>query len=240
MGYLVNAVATGLEYADKYRVPEMLNKARCSSNAVDMTVTKIDTLIREKGAPVLKTIDSKLDTGVTTVTEKKDEVMALALKKKTAAVEFATDKMTIVTVPVKEQTEKITARVKDAKAYTIEQANEVKTKLVEKAQVAVTASKSKIDIVQSTAIDGKAKLEKKLLLGAQKVDQVLKVDGYTEKAASYAVQTTDSCLAYSMTKATSLVQFALTLPATAEYAAKYTKETTAKTTAYVRACRPRP
>jgi len=234
MGYLVNAVATGLEYADKYRVPEMLNKARCSSNAVDMTVTKIDTLIREKGAPVLKTIDSKLDTGVTTVTEKKDEVMALALKKKTAAVEFATDKMTIVTVPVKEQTEKITARVKDAKAYTIEQANEVKTKLVEKAQVAVTKSKSKIDIVQSKAIDGKAKLEKKLLLGAQKVDQVLKVDGYTEKAASYAVQTTDSCLAYSMTKATSLVQFALTLPATAEYAAKYTKETTAKTTAYVK------
>ena len=30
------------------------------------------------------------------------------------------------------------------------------------------------------------------------------------------------------------MQFALTLPATAEYAAKYTKETTAKTTAYVK------
>jgi len=234
MGYLVNAVATGLEYADKYRVPEMLNKARCSSNAVDMTVTKIDTLIREKGTPLIKNIDSKLDTSITTVTEKKAEVVALATKKKAAAVEFATAKATIVTVPVKEQTAKITARVETAKAYTIEQANEAKTKLVEKAQKAVTASKSKMDVVQTKAINGKAWAEKELLVGAQKVDKVLKVDGITEKAASYAVQTTDSCLAYSVTKATQMVQIALALPAKAEKAVEYTKETTAKTTAYVK------
>jgi len=234
MGYLVNAVATGLEYADKYRVPEMLNKARCSSNAVDMTVTKIDTLLREKGSPLIKNIDSKLDTGITTVTGKKDEVIALATKKKTEAVEFATAKTAIVTVPVKEQTAKITARVETAKAYTIEQANEVKTKIVEQAQVAVTASKTKIDMVQSKAANSKQYAEKQLLVGAQKVDKVLKVDGITEKAASYAVQTTDSCIAYSVSKATKMVQLALALPATAEKAVEYTKETTAKTTAYVK------
>jgi len=234
MGYLVNAVETGLEYADKYRVPEMLNKARCSSNAVDMTVTKIDTLLREKGSPLIKTIDSKLDTSLTTVTEKKAEVIALATQKKTAAVEFATAKAEIVTVPVKEQAAKITARVETAKAYTTEQANEVKTKLVEKAQVAVTASKKKIDMVQNKAVNGKAYAEKQLLVGAQKVDKVLKVDGITEKAASYAVQTTDSCIAYSVSKATKMAQLALALPATAEKAVEYTKETTAKTTAYVK------
>merc|ERR1712224_626053 len=51
---------------------------------------------------------------------------------------------------------------------------------------------------------------------------------------SYAVQTTDSCIAYSVSKATQMVQLALALPAKAEKAVSYTKETTAKTTAYVK------
>jgi len=89
-------------------------------------------------------------------------------------------------------------------------------------------------MVQNKAVTGKAFAEKQLLVGAQKVDKVLKVDGITEKAASYAVQTTDSCIAYSVSKATKMVQLALALPATAEKAVEYTKETTAKTTAYVK------
>lgn len=245
MGYLVNAVQTGLEYAEKYHVQQLVNKVRTSSNAVDMTLTKVDSLIREQGTPIVEKIDVQLDSRVAQAQEKKEEVLKIienCREKKTQAVEYAQGKLTVVTDPVYERTAQVKAKVNSTKQYVYEQAEEKKEKLYEKAQEAVTTSKAQIDLVQTKASSSKAYAEKQLLSGAQKVDKVLKVDErlgspYTEKAASYAVKTADRALGYSFEKAQLLVNKSLTVPLTLkermEKSVAFAKDKTSKTKAFV-------
>lgn len=233
MGYIKSVVNTGMEYAEKYRVPEMVSKARSSSTTVDMTVGKLDTLILTplvaKGTPLVETIDTQLDSRV---------AQAQDLSAKTVG--FAQEKLTVVTELKNEKTalvkDYVFAKAEETKGYALAKAEETKGKLLEKAQGAVTVSKAQLDVVQTTAISSKAYAEKKLLGGAQEVDKRLG-SPYAEKAASFAVQTADRTLKYSTETAQLLLTKTLAMPLTLkermEKGQERVKETVGKATALV-------
>jgi len=203
MGYIKSVVNTGMEYAEKYRVPEMVSKARNSSTTVDVTVGKLDTLILTplvaKGTPLVETIDTELDSRVAQATK---------------VVEYAQEKLTEnVTEPLTEKTALVKGKVSTTKDYALTRVEETKGKLLEKAQGAVTVSKAQLEVVQTKAISSKAYAEKTLLVGAQEVDKRLG-SPYAEKAASYAVKTTDRVLNYSTETAQLLLKKTLAMPLT--------------------------
>jgi hypothetical protein len=223
MGYIVNAVQTGLGYAEKYQLPELINKARVSSTAVDKTVSKLDSLLREQGTPLMKKMDSKLDSSLVAVTCKKAELTEFTSGKIALAKEFKDEKVA-----------QVTAKVETTKKFTYGQVADKKAMLYKKAEGAVETSKAQISVVQSKAVTTKACAEKKLTTGAKALDAKFGT-AHASKATTYALENANTLLAYSYSQAESMISAATDLPALVQKRYAQGLAYTSETKAYVAA-----
>jgi hypothetical protein len=100
MGYIKKVVDTGVEFADQYKVPEYVAKARDSSKLIDDASLKIATLYCEKGSPLLQQIDeltaAKINTALDIANSKVEQAQKLktvaagkVIEKKTEAIKMA-------------------------------------------------------------------------------------------------------------------------------------------------------
>jgi hypothetical protein len=224
MGYIKSVVNTGMEYAEKYRVPELVSKARSTSTTVDMTVGKLDTLILTplvaKGAPLVETLDTQLDSRVAQAKGLPAKAKGFAQEKLTVMTEFKDEKTALVKGTVLDTKDKLREKAEETKGKLREKAEETKGKLREKAEETkgmllekAEETRGKLQGVQATAISSKAFAETKLLGGAQEVDRRLGRP-YAGQAASLAVRTADRALAYSTETAQLLLTKTLAMPLT--------------------------
>lgn len=158
MGYLKSVVQSGMELADRYKMPEYVEKARQTSYYADIAVGKIDLLLCEQGSPLLTKVDemtaakiqATLDLASAKVEQAQSirtEVMGVVEKKKTEVKDITK----ATTAKVQAKTSEALALAQQKKAKAIEKVIEKKTMAYKKAQETGTiAMKKASDVCEAS------------------------------------------------------------------------------------------
>jgi hypothetical protein len=162
MGYIKKVVQTGAEFADSFKMPEYVAKARESSKIIDVASEKIETFYCEKGSPLLTMVDeltaSKIDTALAVANNKVEQAQTL----KTAAAAKVQEKTTEA-IEIAKQT-KATALEKGVKAKEdgLAKYNQLKMFSSKKADETKTIMRKRIIYASEEASRLEQTLEKKL------------------------------------------------------------------------------
>jgi hypothetical protein len=92
MGYIKKVVDTGVEFADNYKMPEYVAKARESSKIIDAASLKIENFYCEKGSPLLQMVDELTATKINAALETSQKAKQESIEKYEAFKMFSRQK----------------------------------------------------------------------------------------------------------------------------------------------------
>jgi oligoribonuclease (3'-5' exoribonuclease) len=195
MGYLANVVQSGKQLADRYHMPEYVEKARQTSYYADKAVGKIDLLLCEQGSPLLDKVDkmaeakiqATLDLASAKVEQAqniKTEVTGLVAQKKTKAIELTT----ATTAKVQATTSEALAIAKKTKMKALE-------KVMEKKKMACQTATDVCEVSTKTLEKAKATAEQTEY--GKKMVSIVKMA--TESVYTYGTFVVEKSMALPMT-----------------------------------------
>jgi hypothetical protein len=162
MGYIKKVVDTGVEFAENYKMPEYVAKARGSSKIIDVASEKIENFYCAKGSPVLKMIDEltaeKINTALAVANTKVEQAQTL----KTAAAAKVQAKKTEAIEMAKQTKATAYDKTIKTKEQGLEKYNELKIFSAKKVDETKTIMRKRVIYASEEACKLEEKLEKKL------------------------------------------------------------------------------
>jgi len=203
MGYIKKVVDTGVEFADSYKMPEYVAKARESSKLIDDASLKIATLYCEKGSPLLDMVDELTAAKINTALDIANTKVEQAQKLKTVATGKVIEKKTEAIEMAKLTKASLTTKTIQAKQEGIAKYTALKIDVSKKVDETKSIMRKRAIHAKEEAVHFGQGLEKKLKEKAEKNE-------YADKVASVYFKAKEQVMVYGE----ALVKKSLSLPLT--------------------------
>jgi hypothetical protein len=203
MGYIKKVVDTGVEFADSYKMPEYVAKARESSKLIDDASLKIATLYCEKGSPLLDMVDELTAAKINTALDIANTKVEQAQKLKTVATGKVIEKKTEAIEMAKLTKASLTTKTIQAKQEGIAKYTALKIDVSKKVDETKSVMRKRAIHAKEEAVHFGQGLEKKLKEKAEKNE-------YADKVASVYFKAKEQVMVYGE----ALVKKSLSLPLT--------------------------
>jgi len=203
MGYIKKVVDTGVEFADSYKMPEYVAKARESSKLIDDASLKIATLYCEKGSPLLDMVDELTAAKINTALDIANTKVEQAQKLKTVATGKVIEKKTEAIEMAKLTKASLTTKTIQAKQEGIAKYTALKIDVSKKVDETTSIMRKRAIHAKDEAVHFGQGLEKKLKEKAEKNE-------YADKVASVYFKAKEQVMVYGE----ALVKKSLSLPLT--------------------------
>jgi len=203
MGYIKKVVDTGVEFADSYKMPEYVAKARESSKLIDVASEKIENFYCLKGSQYLQMVDELTAAKINTALDIANNKVEQAQKLKTAAAGKVSEKKTEAFEMAKLTKATIEDKTSKAKQDGIAKYTAFKIEASKKVDETKTIMRKRYNHVSEEAVQFGQTLETKLKEKASKNE-------YANKVLLVVLKTKEQVIIYGE----AIVKKSLSLPLT--------------------------
>jgi hypothetical protein len=214
MGYIKKVVDTGVEFADSYKMPEYVAKARGSSKIIDVASEKIEAFYCEKGSPLLQMVDELTAVKINTALDIANSKVEQAQKLKIAAAGKVNEKKSEA-IEMKKQ---IKASIEGKKSEGIKKYQELKIDVSKKVDDTKTIMRKRYMHASEEAVLFGQTLETKLKEKAS-------TNEYADKVLSVVLTAKEQVMIYGDALVKKSLSLPLTLQERMDRAKEFAKET---------------